>query len=57
MRGHYYYCIYAKENAPVIVESLKPISEINFSAYGLTFIKEVGIMKMLRNRRVMRIRL
>ena len=57
MRGHYYYCVYVKENTPVIVESLKPISEINFSAYGLTFIKEVGIMKMLQYRKAMRIRL
>lgn len=57
MRGHYYYCIYEKENAPVIVESLKSISEINFSAYGLTFIKEIGIMNMYCYRKAMRIRL
>lgn len=57
MKEHYYYCVYTKENMPVIVKSLKDRSEINFSAYGLTFVKEVGIIGMLGNRKIMRIRI
>lgn len=55
MKEHYYYCNF-EDDFPVIIKSLKPASEINFSIHGLKFIKEISEMEML-NEKVMKMRL
>lgn len=55
MKERYYYCIF-EDDFPVIVKSLKPVSEINFTIHGLKFIKEISEMEML-NEKVMKMRL
>ena len=56
-KRHFYYCVYDKENADVIVETTRNIGEINFKQYDLRFIKEISYMHAVTNKRALRIKI